>query len=248
METSALEKIGLTSGESRIYLALLKTGLTSAGPLVKLAGISRSKVYEILERLQSKGLVSSVTENGVKKFKGIDPRLIPEYLEKKKQELEEKAVEFNKIIPTLLAEVQEKKLEQSVEVFNGWPGIRNIFNSLIKDAHKNDVWYAFGIPQRLSPERARFFKQWRIQTDEIGILQKLIANEKIKGSSELAPKSKFSQIRYTKQETPTTVDIFKDYTLLGVWIDVPILIVIKGREVADSFKVFFEQIWKQSKL
>ncbi|MAG60688.1 hypothetical protein CL619_02770 [archaeon] len=247
METEALEKIGLTHGESKVYLALLKVGLSSAGPLTKEAQISRSKVYEILERLKTKGLVSSVVENGVSKFKAIDPRLIPDFLERKKQEFEEKASQFSKIIPSLLAEMQEKKVEQSVEVFNGWAGIRNTFNLLIKDAKRNDIWYAFGMPERLSKERARFFKHWRVQTDKIGIHQKLIANEKIRESPELAPKSKYSKIRYTQQETPTTVDIFHDYTLLGVWTEMPILIVVRGKEVAESFRTFFDHIWKQAK-
>ena len=143
--------------------------------------------------------------------------------------------------------MKEKKLDQSVEVFNGWPGIKNVFNLLIKDAKKNDVWHAFGLPERLSKERALFFKHWRVKTDQIGIHQKLIANKKIKGSPELAPKSKYSDIRYTSQETPTTVDIFRDHTLLGVWTDIPILIVIKGKEVADSFRTFFDHIWEQAK-
>lgn len=248
MDTSALEKIGLTHGESKIYLALLKTGLTSAGPLVKEAQISRSKVYEILERLQTKGLASSIIENGVKKFKALDPRMIPDYLEKKKEEIQKQAQEFQTLIPSLLAKIKENHVEQSVEVFTGWPGIKNIFNLLIKDAKKGDIWYAFIVPKTYSEERARFFSRWREETDKIGIVQKLIANRAIKGSPELAPKSPYSKIRYTTQETPTTVDIFMDHVLLGVWTAKPILIVIKGKAVADSFKAYFEELWKGAKL
>lgn len=247
MNTAPLEKIGLTTGESKVYLALIKKGQTSAGPLVKEAGISRSKVYEILERLQSKGLASSITENGIQKFKAIDPRLIPDYLEKKKQEISQEQEEFSAVIPRLLAEMKEKEVPQQVEVFSGWPGIKNSFTLLIKDAKRGEIWHAFGIPESMAEERARFFRHWRKETDAIGIIQKLIVNHKIKNSPEIAPKSKYSQIRYTNQETPTSVDIFREYTLLGVWAAQPIVIVIKGKEVADSFRIYFEHLWTLAK-
>jgi len=246
MDTTILERIGLTKGESKVYLALLKLHVTSAGPLFKESQISRSKVYEITTRLIAKGLASSITENGVKKFKALDPRQIPEYLEKQKQLIDMQKKEFQKIIPSLLAQITEQP-EQSVEVFEGWSGIKNIFNVLIEDAKKGDVWYAFGIPESLSAKRALFFRQWREKTDNIGIYQKLIANPRIKSSPELAPSSKFSQIRYIDQETPTSVDIFNDCTLLGVWTEKPIVIVMKGKVIADSFRSYFEKLWKSAK-
>ena len=53
----------------------------------------------------------------------------------------------------MLAQTQEKS-KQSVEVFTGWQAIKNVFLLSIKDAKKNDIWYAFGIPQTLSEKRA----------------------------------------------------------------------------------------------
>lgn len=246
MDTDALEKIGLTKGESKVYMALLKTGASSAGPLVKESGVSRSKIYEITERLIAKGLVSSVIENGVKNFRAANPKLIPDYLEREKLQIEKQKEEFLKALPLLLARVKEKEAEQSVEVFEGWPGIKNIFIQLIKEARRNDEWYAFGIP-KISKERASFFVSWRRKTDKIGVVQKLIANEEIRDSLELAPRSKFSNIRYTNQKTPTSVDVFKDYTLLGVWTEKPIIVVIKSNAVAESFKNYFDSMWKTAK-
>jgi len=136
---------------------------------------------------------------------------------------------------------------QGIEVITGWKGIKNTFNVLIKDVKKAETWFAFGMPEQMSEERARFFSHWRKQTDKIGIHQKLIANKKIKGSAELAPDSPFSDIRYSNQETPTTVDIFRDNTILSIWSKKPILIHVKSKEVSDSFKAFFDSLWKSAK-
>ncbi len=246
MNTTVLEKIGLTTGEAKVYLALLKKGQCSAGPITTEARISRSKVYEILERLIAKGLCSFITQNGVKLFKAIDPRLIQEYLTEKKTELEQQTKDFLANLPALLAQTNAQEPSHSVQVFTGWPAIKNVFNLLIKDAKKGDVCYAFGIPEALSVQRSRFFRHWRAQTDAIGITQQLIVHKKISKSPEFDPTSAYSKIRYTAQETPTSVDIFKNTTILGVWVEQPFVIQITSKSVADSFKNYFDQLWKTS--
>jgi sugar-specific transcriptional regulator TrmB len=68
MEANELEKFGLTEGESRVYLALLKIGKSTIGDIIKEAQVSNSKVYDILDRLNKKGLIGVVTENNKKTY------------------------------------------------------------------------------------------------------------------------------------------------------------------------------------
>lgn len=214
---------------------------------MKESGVSRSKVYEIMSRLMEKGLASSVLESGVNRYKAIDPRLILDYLDKREAEIEEQKNLLQQNLPNILAYASELKDQQSVEVFQGWKSIKNIFGLLIKDAKKGDEWFAFGIPKQMNEERIDFFRHWRKETDKIGIKQSLLADEKIKDSPELAPKSRYSNIKYIKQETATSIDIFKENTILGVWTNKPIIVLIKGKEVADSFREFFRHLWKQGR-
>jgi sugar-specific transcriptional regulator TrmB len=55
-----LTQLGLTDGEARVYLSLLKIGLSKVGPIVRDSHVSYSKIYDVLERLGMKGLVSHV--------------------------------------------------------------------------------------------------------------------------------------------------------------------------------------------
>ena len=83
MIKGALQQIGLTDGEIRVYLALLELGSTSTGKITKDSGISGSKVYEVLDRLMHKGLATYVIKNGVKYFAPTQPEKILDYLDEK---------------------------------------------------------------------------------------------------------------------------------------------------------------------
>ena len=53
-----LQRIGLTEGEIKVYLSLLEIGSATSGKVTRSCGISGSKVYEVLDRLNKKGLAN----------------------------------------------------------------------------------------------------------------------------------------------------------------------------------------------
>jgi len=85
MIEEALHKIGLTDGEIRVYLTLMTLGSTTTGKITKYAGVSGSKVYEVLDRLMNKGLATTITKNGVKRFEATRPERLIDYLEEKEK-------------------------------------------------------------------------------------------------------------------------------------------------------------------
>ena len=92
MKPEILERIGLTQGESRIYLALLDLGQSTTGPIVEKSGVSTSKTYKILKRLENKGLVSHIMKNNVVHWSPANPKRILELLEDQEQEIQDKKV------------------------------------------------------------------------------------------------------------------------------------------------------------
>jgi len=115
MDTKPLEKIGLTKSEIRVYLALLKLGQTTAGPIVDEAKVTRSKIYDILERLKNKGLVSYITKESTKYFSAADPKSLLDYLEEKEKEIQDDKESVKEILPELLLQqtlVEKKKIAE----------------------------------------------------------------------------------------------------------------------------------------
>ena len=60
MKEIVLQKLGIAGNEAKIYLILLRSGVSSAGDITKKSGIHRSNVYDALERLKEKGLINFV--------------------------------------------------------------------------------------------------------------------------------------------------------------------------------------------
>jgi len=70
-EILLLNKIGLTDTEAKVYLALLQNGNLSGYEASKMAGVSRSKIYVILECLINKGFVLYTQSENNNKYSAL---------------------------------------------------------------------------------------------------------------------------------------------------------------------------------
>ena len=82
MNTEALQKIGLTQNEIKIYIDLLTSGASTAYDIGKRTGIYRVHVYDKVEQLMDKGLVTHVYRGAKKVFQATHPSKINQYLVK----------------------------------------------------------------------------------------------------------------------------------------------------------------------
>ncbi|MCI0563441.1 MAG: TrmB family transcriptional regulator [Nitrososphaera sp.] len=64
----AMEDLGLTSYEIRVYLSLLDTGALTASDISKKSGVPYSKIYEVLNSLEDKGWLESNSSRPQKFF------------------------------------------------------------------------------------------------------------------------------------------------------------------------------------
>src|SRR3989344_7245931 len=101
MNTQILKQVGLTDTEIKVYLALLSVGSTSAGHLVEETGLYRKNLYDALNKLIDKGLVTYVIENKIKLFQAKNPENLEKYLDEKKAKIEEQKQEVQKTISEL---------------------------------------------------------------------------------------------------------------------------------------------------
>src|SRR3989338_6409329 len=124
MDVSALEGIGLTNAEIKVYLALLELGATKTGPLIEGSRLQSSVVYSALARLVEKGLVSSIREGKITVYQASDPKNIIEYIDEKKSKL-------NEILPLLAAKQSLSKDRTDAVLFRGIRGVKELLLELL---------------------------------------------------------------------------------------------------------------------
>lgn len=139
MIEQALRRIGLTEGEAKVYMALLELGSCTTGKITKSAGVSGSKVYEVLDRLTGKGLASFSVKNGVKHFEPTPPERILDYLDERKREIEQEKAGIEKILPALILK-QQRMPSSEAKVYTGWRGIKTVTEDIIATLGRGDVW------------------------------------------------------------------------------------------------------------
>ncbi len=92
-----LKDFGLNSYESKLWIALLSRGVSTAGELSDISNVPRSRAYDVLESLEKKGFIV------VKMGKPIKYLAVPpaEVVERVKKKVAEDADERNKILTGL---------------------------------------------------------------------------------------------------------------------------------------------------
>ena len=131
MIETIFEKLGLTSQEPKLYLALLESGPTSAGLLAKKSGTRRSTLYGLLENLQGRGLVSQTEKNGVKIWRAEPPETISNSLRRKSEEWKKTNEDFNILLPELLKKQRQDTLAPRFKYFHGIDGVKHIMNDML---------------------------------------------------------------------------------------------------------------------
>ncbi len=232
-----LEKLGLTPGESKVYIALLKRGPSKVGDVVKESGVSYSKVYDVLERLTTKGLASEITINGTKQYRAVEPYRLSEFLAKREHEVTQQKNILASLLPDLL-QISKDQGRSRAEVFIGFEGLKTAYEILLE---QKDLILRFFYPPH--DEKAAVFYQR---------LYPKLAEAKIemRGIGTTPPTNKLSshiKIRTVSFPVPGTIDVIADKTLILSWSDTPTAVLIHSAEIAKHFQEYFDGVWAKAK-
>lgn len=240
----ALQQIGLTAGEIRVYIALLETGSTTTGELTKKSRISGSKIYEVLDRLIAKGLANSTTKNGVKRFEAARPERLLDYLEEKQSTIQEEKQEVQKIIPELILR-QQSAQKGDVRVFTGWEGLKTGAADILHTLGKGDEYLSMGLTAQ-PKSWENYFNRWQDLRAKKGIIYKHLINIKYKQLYIQRKQLRHSEFRFLpiSLEMPTSTEIYKNKVIINIMTpESPMAIMIESEEVAKSFRKYFYVMW-----
>jgi len=224
-----LREMGLTESEENVYLALLKNGPSLAGTISRKTGIHRRNVYDITERLIKKGVIGYMLKNNRRLFEAVNPEKFVEILKEKESGLMEG-------LPMLKELYEGTKEKQETNFYKGVEGLKSVFQDQLEDNREVLILGASKSAFDVIP----FYFKWY---DKDRVKKKI--KTRIISSEDLGKKIPLAEIRYLPQKyaNPLAINIYKDKVAIILWRKSPIAIVIKEKEVADSYRKYFELMW-----
>jgi len=239
-----LQEIGLTKREQKVYLALLELGITTTGPLIKKSQIPNSKIYETLQLLQQKGLVSYIIKGKTKHFQASNPKQILTLYKEKERKLEQ-----------LIKNLQQKQLKpkqlHSVELFEDYKAIRNMLISLIENSKKEN-WYGFSTGNYKNKKIAEFYEWWGAKKASYNLKDHLLISLKNKTNFETIHKDTLKHmkktLKFSKISFPGDTAIFQDKVIIfNLSEESQTAILITSKDLSEQYKNFFRDLWKIAK-
>lgn len=241
MLNDALSRIGLTSGEIEVYSALLELGPETTGKITKKAGIASSKVYEVLGRLQKKGLANYTIKNGTRYYDATPPERLLDFLDEKKADIEISKEEIKKIIPTIEKIHPE---ENNTVIYTGLQGPKIALNEILEAGKKGIPNYGFGSGEDpYEKYLPAVLKDYITKASKYTFKTRLLFVAGFKSLNNTA------EIRYLPQEYifPVRTMIYGDKVAIVDFTKPVTTIIIKNSEIANSYKKHFELLWNKAK-
>jgi len=230
-----LSKLGLTGNEAKIYLELLKRGSTPVNRLAKNLGLDRTLSYQILHNLIEKGLASYIIKEKKKFFEAASPENLLTPIKEKEQSI-------ISLIPELRSLEKLKEQEQDVKVYEGKQGLKTFFEDLITSREIcifGATGRSYDILKFEIPHIAK-------KAQKKGLSGRMITSKQFK-NHEMTKLPKI-KVKYLEEiKSPATTTIYGNKVSIHILTDKPIIIIIKNKDVAKSYKSYFEFLWRFAK-
>jgi len=254
MDTEKLLKIGLTEGEARVYLALAETGSATVGPVVRKSGVAYSNIYEILERLIKKGLVSFIIKSKTRYFQALEPGRLYDYIEMKEAEVRSQRKVAEQLVPELSRFSKRRGEKLEAEVFIGLSGMKTAYEKVAAGCENGcEYVYIYG-PEKGFMERVDTFfldLDKKVYTKSGMKMKGILSREYFSNSRYIRKSKKISrgeeEVRYVDFPVPGNIDVHGDKVLIASWAGPVIAVLIHSNDMADSFRKYFDSVWKKAR-
>jgi HTH-type transcriptional regulator, sugar sensing transcriptional regulator len=235
-----LEEFGLTKTEEKVYLALLKIGNSPASEIIKKTQLHRTTVYDVLERLISKGIVSYIFQNKIKQYTSVDPSKFLDIASEEKKQAEEKEKSAKIIISEINKLKQNAKIKNIAQIFVGIEGQKTIMKDII-DEGKDFIELASGGEGRFEDDLYEYTQKWAEQRRKNNIKAKIICK---KGGD--APVWKMNEIKYMEEEyqSPTATIVYGNKVAIFIHEEPLLIILVESKQLADSYRNYFNALWE----
>ncbi len=243
---NSLINLGFSVKEASVYLALLELGKRTVSPIARAADINRTTVYDILDSLVAKGLVSVSGKEPLQEYVAESPdklvKLMQEQLKKDQVHLEQ----AQNLVPQLksLHNVSDRP---KIMFYEGLEGLQQVYEDTLT-SHEPIRGYAN--VQEMHKGLPEYFPKYYKRRAQKGIKIRAILSSNESGKDRAAKDNE--ELRDTalipadKYNFIPEIDIYDNKVMIASWRE-KLGIIIESQEIADAMKTIYELAWKEAK-
>lgn len=241
-----LLKLGLNATEIKVYLFLLQHGGNTANKISNETKITRTNVYDTLNKLIKKGMVSFITKNDVKWF---EANSVLAFAKQKENELKQVTKQIYKDFKSINHIKDIKPLEAKIYV--GKKGLRTIFEEMLTLRKPISL---MGSRLQFRDVLGPYQELWHKRRMKKNILERAIFSKRVKKKIEnfknkikVHSKRDLYQVKFVDDKiiSPSGTFIYGDNCVFIQWSDEPIAIKIQNNKITKSHLNHFNTLWSQ---
>ena len=234
-----LKELGLTENEVQVYLTLLKTGPLTSYSLSKKTSLSRGYLYELLEKLREKGIISEVTKDAKKYYQATPPKQLQALLQYKLENV-------SAIIPQLEKIEGIWKEETKVDVHKGKYAYKTLLNDVVGTVQEQEEVLVLGIDEELLMQlEPLYLKRYFAIAKRLHITERVI----VKKGSKILKEAETTEYRFLPEELiGKIVQFIYGHKVAILTLSEPLnLIIIEDKAIAATYRKQFDVLWVKAK-
>ena len=250
MELEELKELGLSNGQVKVYVAILELGSASINAIHEKTGFERRAIYDIINKLIERGLISYTLEQGKRTYQCTSPRILQEEIEKKTWSLKS----LKNKLPSISEMYNLAKPKIRAEIYRGNNAMRTLLDEALDYPATYWIGGNSGVETNTGDEMKRWFKKWTTRRVE---LKRFMYDLVDYGTSleDFAPKDlkKHKKFYYKYCElpkelrSPMVIIIFGNKVAQVLWSKQSFAFVLESEEIKESFMKYFYYFWKEPK-
>lgn len=238
-----LNPLNLSSVEEKVLKVILNNRDVLAKTIVEQVNHDKKVVYDNLDKLHRKGLITSVVKERARHYSFAGVQAIRSFFLEESRILENRKNDSDKLIQDIQKIIPNKIESSQTELLLGKKSIRQFLLNL-SQATKDYV--VIGAPyESLDVFGKTFWHNFHAKQKESNIRARMIFNPSLKEGWDIDNPN--LKVRYFNVEPLTETIIYENVVAIIVWTSDPSATIIKNKSVAQSYKHFFELLWKQAK-
>ncbi len=245
MNLESLKELDFSDGQVKVYSAVLELGISTLHKIQEKTGIERRNIYDILNKLIEKGLVTYTVEKGKRTYQCAHPHKIQEEIKKKQTGLSM----LEKELPAMVSLFNLSKPDIRAEVFRGNEAIKALLTEALE--YKASYWIG-GNSGVENTSLKNWFGHWmQKRVEKKHVMYDLVDYGTY--LSGLKPKDilKHKKVYYKycslpkELKSPMVIIIFGNKVAQVLWKEQPFAFVLESKEIKESFMKYFYYFWKE---